>query len=143
MTVREPPLVPSGIKLINLPQGMNSQFRYQMVLRKAADIEATITALKKESQTFTTRIRQRKGLAARYFANPSGKSFSITLLGAIIGAVVMFNAVIFFPNILIEYTEEYVFPLGEKFKTTAVETYQGFFGDGEDEATESIRDTTQ
>lgn len=138
MTVREPPIVPKGIKLLELPQKINNNFRYQMVVRKQEDVDAILAALKEKSQTFTTRVQHRRGLAARYFSNPNGKSFSITLLAAILGAALVFTVVILFPDILIEYFHEYVTPLGGKLKDTAVETWQDFFGSVDSRASEPI-----
>lgn len=141
MTVREPPVIPKGIKLLDLPQSLNSNFRYKMIVRKQQDVDAILNALKKNSQTFTTRVQHRPGLAARYFSNPSGKSFSINLLGAFLGALFMFTAVIFFPAILIEYFHEFVVPIGDKLKTTAIETWQDFFGGDDSGASETIRES--
>lgn len=141
LTVREPPVVPTGIKLLELPQSLNNSFRYKMIVRKKKDIDVILAALKEKSQTFTTRVQHRPGLAARFFSNPSGKSFSITLLGAILGAAFMFTVVIFFPDILIEYFQEFVVPIGEKFKTAATETWQDFFGGGDSGASETIRES--
>ena len=143
MTVKEPPYVPRGIKLEAIPQSINHNFRFRMIVRDTGELEKVITELKKRSQTYTTRVQHRKGLAMRLFANPSGKSFSISLTGAILGAILMFLVVIFFPDILIEYFNEYVAPLGGKIKDTAVETWQDFFGDdaGGTENSEAIRET--
>lgn len=142
LTVRQPPVIPKGIKVHELPQSLNNSFRYKMIVRKKKDIDAILSALKEKSQTFTTRVQHRSGLAARYFANPSGKSFSITLLGASLGASFMFLVVIFFPDILIEYFHEYVTPIGGKFKTAAIETWQQFFGGtGDNGAQETIRES--
>ncbi len=142
MTVREPPVVPKGIKLLELPQTLNNRYRYQMVVRRQQEVDSILSALKKDSQTFTTRVQHRSRLAARYFSNPSGKSFTINLLGSILGAAFVFTVVIFFPNILIEYFHEFVVPIGEKFKDAAIDTWQGFFGGGGDSgATETIRES--
>lgn len=141
LTVREPPVVPKGIKVLELPQSLNNSYRYKMIVRKQTDIDTILDALKKNSQTFTTRVQHRQGLATKYFSNPSGKSFSINLLGSFLGALLMFSIVIFFPDILIEYFNEYVAPMGGKLKTAAIETWQDLFNGDESGAGESIRES--
>lgn len=123
MTVREPPLVPKGIKVKDLPKTINSRFLFQMVIRDPKDLDAAIAELKKQSQTFTTRVRQRTGVAKFLFAHESGKSFTISFVSAILFASSMFSLVIFFPDILIEYWHTFVTPALEQFKDTAVETW--------------------
>jgi len=141
LTVRQPPVIPKGINLLELPQSLSNNFRYKLVVRKQKDVDAILAALKKNSQTFTTRIQHRKGLAAKYFSNPNGKSFSINLLGSLLGASLMFSIVIFFPNILIEYFHEYVAPIGGQLKTAALETWQEFFNGDDSGASDTIRES--
>lgn len=132
MTVRKPPLVPKGIKVKDLPKTLNSRFLFQMVIRDRKDLDAVLSELKKLSQTYTTRVRQRSGVAKFFFANDSGKSFSISLLSAILAASGMFFAVVLFPNILIEYAQTYLGPPAKEFKETVVKSWddaKGMFSD--------------
>ncbi|QQL44488.1 hypothetical protein [Sulfuriroseicoccus oceanibius] len=110
ITVRQPPYVPKGIVVEELPQSLNNRYRYQMVISDAKELDKILTELKKLSQTYTTRVRQRKGLAKFFFAHESGRSFSISLISAILGASAMFWVVLLFPDILIEYADLYLVP---------------------------------
>jgi len=132
ITVRQPPYVPRGVVVEDLPQSLNNRYRHQMVLTDPKELDQVLSELKKLSQTYTTRVRQRKGLAKFFFAHESGRSFSISLVSAILGASGMFFAVLLFPDILIEYAETYLGPPALDLKQSVVTTVQDLMGDAAD-----------